>query len=123
MLLVADDESFPLELAGGAEVEKITDLHAADAQVVEQLSPFSVSRIISDNGPHIIARDFKEFIRLTGLSHVRTSPYYPQSNGRLELFLARWTAIPRLSVIREYRGLFEPESSNWALKPISWQES
>jgi transposase InsO family protein len=43
-------------------------------------------RIISDNGPQFIAKDFKEFIRLTGMTHVRTSPYYPQSNGKLERF-------------------------------------
>jgi transposase InsO family protein len=43
-------------------------------------------RIISDNGPQFVARDFKEFIRVTGMTHVRTSPYYPQSNGKLE----RW---------------------------------
>jgi len=41
-------------------------------------------RIISDNGPQFLARDFKEFIRLTGMTHVRTSPYYPQSNGKIE---------------------------------------
>src|SRR5271165_4286345 len=41
-------------------------------------------RIISDNGPQFIAKDFKEFIRITGMTHVRTSPYYPQSNGKLE---------------------------------------
>ncbi|MBX3420948.1 MAG: transposase family protein [Pirellulaceae bacterium] len=43
-------------------------------------------RIISDNGPQFIAQNFKEFIRVTGLSHVRTSPYDPQSNGKLERF-------------------------------------
>ncbi len=43
-------------------------------------------RIISDNGPQFIAKDFKEFIRVAGMTHVRTSPYYPQSNGKLE----RW---------------------------------
>ncbi len=48
--------------------------------------PEAKPRIISDNGPQFIARDFKEFIRVTGLSHVRTSPYYPQSNGKLERF-------------------------------------
>ena len=48
--------------------------------------PTARPRIISDNGPQFIARDFKEFIRLTGITHVRTSPYYPQSNGKLE----RW---------------------------------
>jgi putative transposase len=41
-------------------------------------------RIISDNGPQFVARDFKEFIRLCGIAHVRTSPYYPQSNGKVE---------------------------------------
>lgn len=43
-------------------------------------------RIISDNGPRFIAKDFKEFIRICGMTHVRTSPYYPQSNGKIE----RW---------------------------------
>ena len=45
-------------------------------------------RIISDNGPQFIAKDFKTFIRLSGITHVRTSPYYPQSNGKIE----RWHA-------------------------------
>jgi transposase InsO family protein len=43
-------------------------------------------RIISDNGSQFVAKDFKEFIRLAGLTHARTSPYYPQSNGKLERF-------------------------------------
>jgi len=43
-------------------------------------------RIISDNGPQFIAKDFKQFVRLAGITHVRTSHYYPQSNGKLE----RW---------------------------------
>ncbi len=43
-------------------------------------------RIISDNGPQFIANDFKEFIRLCGMTHVKTSPFYPQSNGKLERF-------------------------------------
>ncbi len=48
--------------------------------------PGVTPRIISDNGPQFIARDFKEFIRVCGMTHVRTSPYYPQSNGKIE----RW---------------------------------
>lgn len=43
-------------------------------------------RIISDNGPQFISADFKEYIRLTGMSHVRISPYYPQSNGKIERY-------------------------------------
>lgn len=48
--------------------------------------PEARPRIISDNGPQFIARDFKEFIRISGMTHVRTSPYYPQSNGKLERY-------------------------------------
>jgi transposase InsO family protein len=48
--------------------------------------PDARPRIISDNGPQFIARDFKEFIRLAGMTHVRTSPFYPQSNGKLERY-------------------------------------
>jgi putative transposase len=48
--------------------------------------PQAQPRIISDNGPQFIAKEFKEFIRHAGMTHVRTSPYYPQSNGKLERF-------------------------------------
>jgi transposase InsO family protein len=48
--------------------------------------PDATPRIISDNGPQFIARDFKEFIRQAGMTHVRTSPFYPQSNGKLERY-------------------------------------
>lgn len=43
-------------------------------------------RIISDNGPQFIAKDFIEFIRLSGMTHVKTSVNYPQSNGKKERF-------------------------------------
>jgi len=43
-------------------------------------------RVITDNGPQFVSRDFKAFIRLCGMTHVRTRPYYPQSNGKLERY-------------------------------------
>jgi putative transposase len=55
-------------------------------QRAREFHPAERPRIISDNGPQFIAKDFKEFVRLTGMTHVRTSPYYPQSNGKLERF-------------------------------------
>jgi putative transposase len=58
--------------------------------------PEAKPRIISDNGPQFIARDFKEFIRISGMTHVRTSPYYPQSNGKLE----RWHKSLKVECIR-----------------------
>ena len=48
--------------------------------------PDETPRIISDNGPQFLAKDFKEFLRQCGMTHVRTSPYYPQSNGKIERY-------------------------------------
>lgn len=48
--------------------------------------PDATPRIISDNGPQFIAKDFKDFVRICGMTHVKTSPYYPQSNGKLERY-------------------------------------
>ena len=50
----------------------------------KELFPEARPRVISDNGPQFIAKDFKEFIRISGMSHVKISPYYPQSNGKIE---------------------------------------
>lgn len=43
-------------------------------------------RIISDNGPQYISRDFKVFLRERQVSHSRGRPNHPQSNGKLERF-------------------------------------
>jgi len=55
-------------------------------QRAKEKFPDETPRIISDNGSQFLAKDFKEFIRICGMTHVRTSPYYPQSNGKLERF-------------------------------------
>ena len=62
----------------------------SDVEIILQRTrekfPDATPRIISDNGPQFIAKDFKEFIRISGMTHVKTSPYYPQSNGKLERY-------------------------------------
>jgi len=77
--------------------ESVTE---ADVEIVLQRArerfPDAEPRIISDNGPQFIAKDFKEFIRLSGMTHVRTSPFYPQSNGKQE----RWHATLKRDCIR-----------------------
>ncbi len=72
-----------------AEVETIL-------QRAREKFPGETPRIITDNGPQFIAKDFKEFIRISGMSHVRTSPFYPQSNGKKE----RWFGTLKRECIR-----------------------
>jgi putative transposase len=62
-----------------AEVETVL-------QRAREKYPGERPRVITDNGPQFVARDFKDFIRICGMTHVKTSPYYPQSNGKIE----RW---------------------------------
>ncbi|MGP8259519.1 MAG: transposase [Acidobacteriaceae bacterium] len=75
-------------------------MREADVEVILQRAkekyPEAKPRIISDKGPQFIARDFKEFIRISGMTHVRTSPYYPQSNGKIE----RWHKSLKSECIR-----------------------
>jgi transposase InsO family protein len=65
-------------------------MREADVEIIIQRArevyPQARPRIISDNGPQFVAKDFKEFIRLWQSSHVLCSPYYPQSNGKLERY-------------------------------------
>jgi transposase InsO family protein len=51
----------------------------ADIEIILQGArekyPQARPRVISDNGPQFIAKDFKEFIRISDMTHVRTSPF------------------------------------------------
>ena len=87
-----------------AEVETIL-------QRARERFPLARPRIISDNGPQFIARDFKVFIREAGMTHVRTAPYYPQSNGKIE----RWHKTLKETTIRPKA----PESLDEAIRVVT----
>jgi len=86
----------------------------ADIEIIleraKELHSEARPRIISDNGPQFIAKDFKEFIRVSGMTHVSTSPYYPQSNGKIE----RWHKSLKGECIRPGT----PLSKEGADKPV-----
>jgi transposase InsO family protein len=71
-----------------------------EAQIIVQRArekfPEEKPRIISDNGPQFIAKDFKEFLREVGMTHTLISPGYPQSNGKKE----RWYETVKRECIR-----------------------
>jgi transposase InsO family protein len=65
-------------------------MRATDVEIILQKArerfPGVAPRIITDNGPQFVSRDFKDYLRLCGMKHVRCSPYYPQSNGKIERY-------------------------------------
>ena len=42
--------------------------------------------IVSDNGPQFDSQEFNRFLSSKGIKHVRSSPYFPRSNGKIERF-------------------------------------
>jgi len=84
----------------------------SDVEIIIQRAkekfPWTKPRIISDNGPQFIARDFKEFIKAVGMTHVRTSVNYPQSNGKME----RWFRTLKGECIRPKTPLSLEDARN-----------
>jgi len=61
-----------------------------DAQIVLQRAreayPDAHPKIISDNGKQFVGREFTSLLKSAGFTRATTSPYYPQSNGKIERF-------------------------------------
>ena len=61
-----------------------------DVAIVQQVALEKVlvfqPRYITDNGKQFTGKEFQKFIPLHGMTHVKTSPNYPQSNGKVERF-------------------------------------
>ena len=90
------------------EAMKETDIELIVQKALE-VFPGVYPKLISDNGPQFIAKAFKEFIRLSGMTHVRTSPYYPQSNGKQE----RMQGTIKRECIREKYPRTAKEAKRW----------
>jgi transposase InsO family protein len=61
------------------------DVEMTLQKAIEQY-PLVKPRLISDNGSQFISKDFTDYLRYTGLQHVRTSIAHPQSNGKIERY-------------------------------------
>lgn len=42
--------------------------------------------VVTDNGRQFVSHLFYSFLRTCGIKHIRASPYYPKSNGKIERF-------------------------------------
>ncbi|KAL0098925.1 hypothetical protein PUN28_020833 [Cardiocondyla obscurior] len=43
--------------------------------------------IVTDNGTNFVSEEFQRFLKLHGITHKRTSPYNPATNGQAERFI------------------------------------
>lgn len=44
-------------------------------------------QIVSDNGPQFVSEEFQQFTKLNGITHIKSAPYHPATNGLAERFV------------------------------------
>ena len=51
----------------------------------EMFARYGIPRqLVSDNGPQFVSGEFRQFMLVNGVKHIRSSPYHPASNGAAE---------------------------------------
>lgn len=70
----------------------------------EVFSRFGLPRcIVSDNGPQFSGGEFKEFCEANNITHIRSTPYHPKTNGLAEREVR--TFKPRMKALSTIRDL------------------
>lgn len=67
-------------------------------------SDIRIERVMTDNGSPFISTAFKRLCDVTGIRHIRTRPYTPRTNGKVERLIQ--------TLLREWAYRFEYQSSH-----------
>jgi putative transposase len=59
---------------------------AIDATGMTEVPVVNRTRLLSDNGSGYISRAFNDYLHLVGIDHIRSAPYHPQTNGKIERY-------------------------------------
>lgn len=76
------------ELCQNATAEAVKRLveRAITITGVKHVAIVNRPRLLSDNGSCYIARDLAEYLEGQGIKHVRSKPYHPQTQGKIERY-------------------------------------
>ena len=62
----------------------------------------TISRVMTDNGSGYVSKAFKETCEELGIRHLRTRPYTPKTNGKVERFVQ--TSLREWAYAKPYRS-------------------
>jgi transposase InsO family protein len=65
----------------------------------------TIDRVMTDNGSGYVSRDFKAACQALGLRHIRTRPYTPKTNGKVERLVQ--TSLREWAYVRPYQSSAE----------------
>jgi len=72
------------DMAAGSLIDVVQK--AVDATGMTEVPVEDRTRLLSDNGPGYLSRQFTEYLRLVGIRHIIAAPYHPESNGKIERY-------------------------------------
>ena len=59
---------------------------AVDVTGMTDVSVVDRTKLLSDNGSGYVSRAFNDYLRLVGIDHIRSAPFHPQTNGKIERY-------------------------------------
>lgn len=80
---------------GCVDVQRVLDQAIATAGV-DHVTVLHRPRLLTDNGSCFIAREFGEYLAGHGIKHVRTKPFHPMTQGKIERYHRSMKNIIRL---------------------------
>jgi transposase InsO family protein len=91
LVTVMDDYSRMIlawELKSDMAAESLIDVvqKAVDTTGMSDIPVEDGTKLLSDNGPGYLSRQFNEYLRLVGIRHIIAAPYHPESNGKIERY-------------------------------------
>jgi putative transposase len=59
---------------------------AVDVTGMTDVPVIDRTKLLSDNGSGYVSRAFNDYLRLLGIDHIRSAPFHPQTNGKIERY-------------------------------------
>ena len=59
---------------------------AVDATGMTNVPVIDRTKLLSDNGSGYVSRAFNDYLHLVGIDHIRSAPFHPQTNGKIERY-------------------------------------
>jgi len=67
------------------DVQETLDM-ALEKTGIEQVTVKLKPRLLSDNGPCYLSKDLRDYLQDRDIKHVRSAPYHPQTQGKIERY-------------------------------------